>query len=203
MIRNIIFDMGEVLIKWTPQQLLKQFDLTKQEENAILNQVFHDVEWIALDAGTMSEDEAFSRVCRRLDEKLHPVAEFMIRKWWTLPMVGQDGIEDLIRKLHENGYRIYVLSNANDKQKEYFPRVPGYRYFSGRVTSAEIGLLKPDRKIFEYICDTYQLKAEECFFIDDSNLNVYAALEAGMQGTVYHDTEELIGRMREAGIRIG
>ncbi len=202
MIRNIIFDMGGVMIDWTPDHLLDKLGITGEDRETLKREVFKEIEWVALDAGTMSNDEAFRLVSKRLEERLWPAAEFMIKRWPELPFSEKEGIVALYKELREKDYKLYVLSNADIKQKDYFPRVPGSEYFCGRVTSAEVDLLKPDKKIYEHICEKYDLKKEECYFVDDVALNVYNALEYGFKGSVYFDTKRLRRKMREEGIDV-
>ena len=202
MIRNIVFDMGGVLIEWTPDLLMDRIGLSPEDKDIIRKELFRETEWIAMDAGTMDEDQAFESVSKRIEERLHPQVDFLIRRWPDLPFIEVEGIVDLIRELHGNGYRLYLLSNADRKQKDYFKKMPGAECFSGRITSADVRLLKPDHKIFEYLCKEYGLKKEECYFVDDINSNVYHAMQYGLQGSVFFDTKRLRKKMREAGIRV-
>ena len=202
MIRNIVFDMGGVLIEWTPDLLMDKLGIDKEDKDIIRKELFKETEWIALDAGKIREEEAFDSVSKRVDARLHPYIDFLIRKWPELPFVEVEGIVDLIYELHDNGYKLYLLSNADLKQKDYFPKMRGYECFAGRVTSAEVKMLKPEEEIFRHLCDKYDLDPEECYFIDDMNSNVYHALKYGFEGSVFFDTKRLRKKMKEAGINV-
>ena len=199
MIKNIIFDMGNVLIRWSPDEMMKSLGVCDEDRKTIMKQLFREWEWIAMDAGEMNGDQCFESVSQRVEERLHPLLKKLI-EWWKMPFDEEEGMDELIESLFENGYRIYVLSNADINQEKYMEKIPGNRFLSGRVTSAEIGLIKPDRKIYEHLCDKYDLKKEECLFIDDSNLNVFAAKQFGMNAVVYHDIESLKETLRSYGI---
>ncbi len=201
MIRNIVFDMGGVLMSWNPQKLLDERELNEEEKKLIMRELFHETEWLALDEGTVSEQQAFEAVSARLPENLHSHVHELIFGWWKEPFENKEGMEELIRSLHQSGYRIYLLSNASIRQAEYFHRLPGSQCFEGRMTSAEEKIIKPQKDIFELFLKRFDLKAEECLFIDDSNANVFAASKCGMEGIVYHDdTPLLIERLKEKGI---
>lgn len=203
MIRNVVFDMGQVLIHWTPHVLLEPFHLTPEEENMVLRELFQSVEWVRLDRGSMTHGEVIEAVCSRLPERLHPCVREIVTRWdeWTL--VPMEGMADLLRELKEKGMHIYLLSNANLKLRSYFPRIPGSECFDGLMVSAEERLLKPQHEIFEALLSRFGLKAEECFFVDDAPANVEGAAEAGLSGTVFYgDVPRLRRELRKAGIPV-
>ena len=203
MIRNVVFDMGQVLIHWTPHVLLEPFHLTPEEENMVLRELFQSVEWVRLDRGSMTHGEVIEAVCSRLPERLHPCVREIVTRWdeWTL--VPMEGMAALLVELKGLGMQIYLLSNANRKLREYFPRIPGSECFDGLMVSAEERLLKPQHEIFEALLSRFGLKAEECFFVDDAPANVEGAAEAGLSGTVFYgDVPRLRRELRRAGIPV-
>ncbi len=203
MIRNVVFDMGQVLIHWTPHVLLEPFHLTPEEENMVLRELFQSVEWVRLDRGSMTHGEVIEAVCSRLPERLHPCVREIVTRWdeWTL--VPMEGMAALLVELKGLGMQIYLLSNANRKLREYFPRIPGSECFDGLMVSAEERLLKPQHEIFEALLSRFGLKAEECFFVDDAPANVEGAAEAGLSGTVFYgDVPRLRRELRKAGIPV-
>lgn len=92
----------------------------------------------------------------------------------------------LIEKLKRNGYKIYGLSNTNIQFYEYIKKSDIGVYFDGFIISAEEKLLKPDKEIFERLFEKFSLNPQECFFIDDTEQNVIAGRECGMQGFVFN-----------------
>ena len=122
---------------------------------------------------------------------------------WDRPILPIDGMYELVEELKRAGYGIYLLSNASVRQREYWPREPCQQFFDGVLISSDIGSVKPERKLYETLTERFQLKPEECFFVDDSPLNVTGALRCGWSGTVFHgDAAELRAEMRSAGIRV-
>jgi putative hydrolase of the HAD superfamily len=203
MIRHIVFDMGGVLKDFNPPKLLAARNIRGQDADILMRELFHETEWIALDHGSVSEQQAYESVAERLPDHLKPAAKDLIFNWWKDAFDDKEGMDELIHELKKNGYDIYLLSNASIRQAEYFHRLPGCECFSGRITSAEVHMLKPRADIYRLCLDTFGLKAEECVFIDDSATNVYCAKLEGYEGIVYHDDTGLLKkRMRELGIRI-
>ncbi len=192
MIRNVVFDMGQVLIRWEPERLIDQLGLPPEDRDLLKRDVFAAVQWIQLDRGIISEEQAAAEVCGTLPPRLWEAARTLIFRWWQWPLVPMPGMEPLIRELKERGYGIYLLSNASMRLREYFGRIPGADCFDGLLVSAEERLLKPEHEIFETLCSRFSLLPQECFFIDDSPANVEGAIRAGMAGTVFRgDTEAL------------
>lgn len=185
MIRNIIFDMGQVLICWYPELLIRELSLPESDQALVMREVFRSVEWIQLDRGIISEADAAAAICDRLPARLHQAARALVFDWWKRPLVPMPNMEQLIRELKARGYGIYLLSNASLRLREYFERIPGSDCFDGLMVSAEEKLLKPEHEIFEALYARFHLKPEECFFIDDSPANVEGALRTGMTATVF------------------
>lgn len=203
MIRNVIFDMGQVLIHFSPELFIERLGITGEDRKILLREVFSCVEWVQLDHGTITEAEAVESICRRVPSHLHPAVEELVFRWWDRPLNPVQGMKELVAEIKEAGCRIYLLSNANIQQIMYHDRIPGTEYFDGRIVSAECGLLKPQREIYQLLLDKYDLRAEECLFIDDSSLNVEGAYCVGMRGIVFHDDVPRLRReLREAGVMV-
>ncbi len=203
MIQNIVFDMGQVLIHWQPKRLIAHLGLTPREEELVLRELFQSVEWIMLDRGTVTGEEAAERVCARLPEKLHDAVREEIFRWHERPLEGVEGMADLLRELKGKGYGIYLLSNASLALRSYFPRIPGAECFDGLLVSSEEKLLKPQHEIYETFLARFSLKPETCFFVDDMPANVEGAAQVGIRGTVFRgDVSRLRQDLRAAGVAV-
>ena len=203
MIDTIVFDMGQVLIRWTGALLLEQYGLSEEDHALLLRELFGDVEWPMLDHGTISFEAAAEAVCRRVPEHLHGIVRELVTGWWHQPMRPIPGMADLVRELKDNGYGIYLLSNASTALRGYFPRIPGSECFDGLMVSAEEKLLKPQHEIYERLYERFGLVPEQCVFIDDSPANIEGAMLTGMQGIVFRgDTERLLRELLALGIGV-
>ena len=107
-------------------------------------------------------------MCRRLPERLHPAAEELCCRWWHGEIVPVPGMAELVRELRAKGYGVYLLSNASSELHKYFHRIPGSECFMGKIVSADVKLLKPMHEIYERLYSDFDLKPEECWFVDDS-----------------------------------
>ncbi|MBQ6428472.1 MAG: HAD family phosphatase [Oscillospiraceae bacterium] len=201
MIKNIVFDMGGVLRVWNPERFLEKLDIPREDRPILLKEIYGSVEWSLQDIGLLSEAETYARVCARIPARLHGVAEKLILHWedYSDPMPG---MAELIRKLKENGYGIWLLSNASLRHGQYWGRIPGSEYFDGLVISAYEKTLKPDRRMYETLLNRFALKAEECVFLDDMPVNVAGALAVGMDGFVFSGTEDCICQLKKRGVKL-
>jgi len=112
------------------------------------------------------------------------------------------GMAALVRELKENGYRIYLLSNAETNLRGYFPMIPGSECFDALMVSAEERLMKPSQEIYQRLFQKFDLEPSQCWFTDDNASNVEAAIQAGMKAAQFSGDVALLRRkMREAGIR--
>jgi len=200
MIKNIIFDMGGVLVRFDPKTFVARYLLPREEETLLLKEVFRSLEWAQLDRGTISEDEAVAAICRRVPGHLHEIARKLVTMW-DRPILPIEGMSGLIAELKERGLGIYLLSNASTRLHDYWPRIPGHERFGGMIVSADLKLVKPQPEIYRALYDAFGLKPEECFFIDDSPQNIEGAFYTGMSGFVFNgDVQALRRYLSEQGI---
>ena len=202
MIKNIVFDMGGVLIRFDPPYFIQRLGITGEDAALLHREVFRTVEWVKLDRGTLTEEEAVARMCARLPSRLHDAAAKLVAMW-DRPILPFEGMAELIRELKEGGYGIYLLSNAFTRQHEYWPRVPGSEYFDDTLISADVKLIKPDHAIYHLMLEKFGLKGEECVFIDDLPTNIEAAVDCGINGVVFHGDAAILRRdLRRIGIKV-
>lgn len=202
MIKNVIFDMGNVLLSFDRDRFLDAIGAQGEDRRILLNNVYLSVEWARMDRGSMTEAEAAASMCTHVPERLHESVHSLVDTW-DRPIIPVPGMAQLVRELKEAGYSVYLLSNASYRQHEYWPRVPGSEYFDGTLISADVKLVKPEREIYELMCRTFDLKADECVFIDDATINIEGAERVGIHGIVFHgDTEETREKLKELGVNI-
>lgn len=200
MIRHIVFDMGQVLVQFSAGLFSERLRLSAEDAELIRREVLTTVEWVRMDRGTISDDDALVRMCARLPQRLHDTAAYLVRRW-NDPIVPVPGMADVARDLKAAGYDLYLLSNAATRQHTYWHDIPGSEYFSGTFISADHHLLKPEDAIYQAFFQKFGLKPEECLFIDDSAANIEASENAGMAGIVFHgDAARLRRQLAEHGI---
>jgi HAD superfamily hydrolase (TIGR01509 family) len=186
MIKNIVFDLGNVLISFKPSEFLDKMGYSSETKNIILSDIFKSEEWRQIDNGDISTDEAIVRISERSALKLQVIASFFdLRKEILSPIT--DNIK-LLPALKKRGFMLYFLSNfPEDIFDELYNEYNFPLYFDGGIISARVKTSKPDIKIFKILLEKYFLSPEECLFLDDIELNINAANSVGMKGVLVPD----------------
>lgn len=198
MIKNIVFDMGNTLIDFDRVYFLDCFGVEENDKELLMKEVYMSNEWAMMDAGTLDETDMFSIISKRIPERLNDKAYQLVFNWDKVIKPIQE-VCDLVKQLKTRGYKIYLLSNASRRcLNEYFKTFEFSKYFDGEVVSAFVGHVKPERQIYEILVNKYDLKADECVFIDDLDANVESAIEFGMKAIVYRGNSEELKSKLEA-----
>ncbi|HAK57648.1 MAG TPA: hypothetical protein DCP06_01570 [Lachnospiraceae bacterium] len=196
MIKNIIFDVGDVLVDFRYHEYMK--DLGFDEDSIIFlrdNMIFTDF-WEGMDLGVRDVDDA----CGYFSEKYPDYSDKITTFWNNIEsIVSEYGYAaPLIRSLKDKGYKVYLLSNYPDKLADmHWKRFTFLEYIDGFIISAKVKLAKPDPAIYRLLMDRYRLKAEQCLFIDDREKNVNAAVEVGMRSILFNGYDELVGELEK------
>lgn len=202
MIKNVVFDMGNVLIRFDAEHYIARFVPDPADYELIRRELFRSIEWVQMDRGTISDDDAAAAVCARLPQRLHQAVRDILDNWHQdIPPL--DGIYDLVKELREKGYDLYLLSNTCTRFHSFRKNIPALRFFEGEFISADHHLVKPEPGIYQQFLIKFALNGEECVFIDDVPLNVEGAVRFGIHGIVYHgDTALLRRQLRQMGVDV-
>jgi putative hydrolase of the HAD superfamily len=182
MIKNVIFDCGQVLIRYNETEIAAHYVDTPEEAEFLGRISMARKYWNRFDEGTLNEADYLEQVKKELPEHLHKAVEKLVWGWiGNCPMI--DGMEDIVRDVRKEGKKLYLLSNFNKRLRtEPYPILSE---FDALVISGEINKVKPDRAIYDYLLDTYALNPEECIFIDDNSANIAMAESLGITGYLF------------------
>lgn len=182
MIKNIVFDVGNIILEGTPKNSLKYVNLSDEDKETISTVIFNEEKWIDLDLGLYDFNSYFESVKTELPTNLQIFAKDVLFKSHEYRKFNVEIIE-LIKKL-SNQYSIYILSNNNFDTYEYLKSTELNKYISGWCISAEYNEIKPNKKIYEIFFETNNLIPSECYFIDDKFDNIETGKYYGMNGFV-------------------
>ncbi len=185
MIKNIIFDFGQVLVRFEPKYMVEQYVSAPSDSALLQSVVFDRLYWDKLDAGTITDAETIALIKERIPSRLHEVAEKIYYNWiYNIPEI--DGMDALVNRVKQalDG-KIFLLSNISTYFAEHKHEIPILRNFENCVFSAVCGHTKPNADMFRYICEKYDLNPEETVFVDDSPKNIKGAEDFGIIGYLF------------------
>ncbi|MDE7185820.1 MAG: HAD family phosphatase [Lachnospiraceae bacterium] len=197
MIKNIVFDMGNVLTIYNARDYIYGYVDNEEDFRWIKNHVCTSVEWVQMDRGTITDDEAITMICKRVPARLHDTVARFVREF-RMVQLPNPPMEKLVKELSERGYGLYLMSNIPHRFSVFSKYIKSIDYMKGIWISCEHGLIKPESAAYLNLFQTFSLNPEECFFIDDTPVNVEAARNLGMNGCVYYgDVAELRSNLRK------
>ena len=161
MIKNIIFDLGNVIINYNQDHIINHFTIDADEKNFIKEKIFKSPEWELLDLGKITNNAAIAEIQKRNDEKYNKLINIFLLEWYKIQPINEDIVE-IAKKLKERNYNIYVLSNMAKQTYEYFKDIDFFKICNGIVISSHENVKKPDEKIFNILLTRYKLKPAEC-----------------------------------------
>jgi putative hydrolase of the HAD superfamily len=188
-VRNVIFDLGGVVLDWNPDRIVSRFQPVPELQASLKAALFGHADWRLFDRGTLTESELIERLQLRVGATRQEVEAIL------------DGIRDslvekpetvkLMRALQGQGTPLYCLSNmpatlyTHLRQRHNF-----WDAFSGIVISGEVQMMKPEPEVFMHLLATFNLRPEESVFIDDVLANIESAKEVGLHTIWFKDAAQ-------------
>ena len=188
MIKNIVFDLGRVLVEFDPLTYIRGFGFP-EETNARLYEAVFGYDWYLHDRG----DYETVNDLREAVAAKHPELETEIRAvlkgdWVKIHYLKKD-TEAYLRELKARGFRIYILSNLSLESYAFIKEYPFFALTDGGVFSYQERANKPEEKIYRALLDRYALLPRETVFIDDNEANVAGAAALGIRAVLFTDIE--------------
>jgi len=199
MIKNLVFDLGNVLISFKPSEYFEKNNYPENIKSRILSDIFASEEWLILDKGEINTQQAIDSIASKSSLKREEI-EYIFNLRYELLFPIDTNVR-LLPDYKKRGFKLYFLSNLPIDLYEAFKNdYYFFRYFDGGVISAEAKVSKPDEQIYKILLGKYNLKPEECLFIDDLEVNVRAAKLLGIKGLITFGSQE-ISEMVETAIK--
>ena len=192
MIRNLIFDVGDVLISYRWYEMLTEdYGMDHKRAMTFGAMMFMETPWWKdMDAGLLTMEQAIGLYSERFPDYEADIRWFLTHV--ELMPVHRPEIWEKIARLKEMGYKTYILSNYSEFMfKTHTDGLPFWDSMDGSLVSYEIHKIKPDMAIYKALLDRYDLSPEECFFFDDRKENIEGGQKAGIDGFVVTSRQAL------------
>jgi 2-haloacid dehalogenase len=203
-IDNVVFDLGGVLIDWNPRYVFRTMFDDEQSMERFLTDICSS-EWNAQqDAG-----RSWAEAVRTLVAE-HPDFESPIRAYyerWREMLGGPiaDTVE-VLAALRQTGVRLFGLSNWSSETFVVARALPEYTFldwFDAIVISGDVGVTKPDPRIFQHLIDRHRLEPSRTLFIDDTQANIDTAEALGFRSVRFEGGESLRAELKARGLLNG
>lgn len=199
MIKNIVFDIGNVLAGWNWREYYESFHYGSEVTERLARATVLNPLWGEFDRGEMDEevllgkfienDPGLEKEIRKVRENIH---DMLGRYDYAIPW---------LQELKDRGYKLYYLSNFSRKAHVECSHVLDFLpLMDGGILSYQEKLIKPDPAIYQLLLKRYGLKASECVFLDDTPQNVEEAVRQGMAGIVFQSREQAAEELRGLGV---
>lgn len=199
--KDIIFDIGGVLLNWNPDIFLSKYFPNDWER--LKKIVFLSEEWKKLDLGSANVNEVRTLILKHHPSDIQAI-NFIFDHFEEEMLQPIDDTIAAVKALKNADYKLYILSNIH--QDLYHKRAHDHQeifsLFEGAVLSGEEHCLKPDPKIYHILFKRFNLNPSNCLFIDDSPANIETARQLGMEGIVRKKNQNLIAELKTMGIHL-
>ena len=188
-IKNIVFDIGNVLVGFVWQDFYKSFGYSEEVNERLADATVRSEFWSEMDRGKLTDEELLEgfiandpSIEKEIREIFKNITNMILRYDYAIPW---------LKELKGRGYGVYYISNfAHKAHVECAAALDFLVEMNGGILSYQDRIIKPSPEIYQLLFERYHLKAGECVFIDDTAVNVEAAQKEGMKGIIFHTLEQ-------------
>ena len=197
---NIIFDVGQVLVKYDWETYLDSFGFPKEERDTIAKAVFLSDVWNERDRSSQDEQYYVDEMVKAAPQYEKDIREVMHRSNETVEKM--DYAETWVKYLKDKGYHVYILSNyATDTLNRTQEQLPFLKHVDGAVFSCQVKQIKPEPDIYQTLISRYHLNPEKSVFLDDRKENCEAAEKFGIHTIQFHNFKQAAAELEKMGVK--
>ncbi len=202
MYKNIIFDLGGVVVDYAPKIFLVDHFMNEKLENELYDITFGSNEWLLMDSGELTREEG-NRLMREKAAAIHRTYEVdvILSDWFDILHTKEDTVQ-LMKRLKKRGYSLYYLSNISHDVLDLLRQRSFFELFDGGLASCEAKLNKPDLRLYQTLLANEGIHASESIFIDDNKVNAAAAASVGITGIHFRNVRLLARSLSNYGIHL-
>lgn len=197
MIKNIIFDVGDVLLEYRWKDMLMDYGMSDAEAIKVGRMMFDDPLWTEMDlADSKREQELVLQYTKKYPEYAETIVWFLNHAEYM--HVSREDVWERVHQIKQLGYKLYILSNYPETMFEKHARHAAFMAdIDGEVVSYQVNRVKPNHEIYQYLLEKYSLQPQECLFFDDRPQNVEAAEKMGIAAITVVSKDFLLEKLDE------
>jgi len=190
MIKNIVFDLGRVLVEFDPKTYIRSFGFCEETAHTLFDVIFGR-DWYLHDRGDYKTiNDLLNTLIKKRPDLKNEIETVLTGDWVKIHYLKSDTAEYL-RELKDRGYNIYILSNLSVESYEFVSKYPFFGLIDGGVFSYAENCCKPEKRIYDTLLSRYSLIPGETVFIDDNPDNISAAIETGINGVLFTSLDDV------------
>ncbi len=190
MIKNVVFDLGQVLIEFEPLKYLKPYGFDKITNQTLREIIFYSEEWEDCNRGKYKNNSDLVEILCDKNPQYADKIKLVLDKNWVKLLYLKKDTEEFVNELKQKGFKIYILSNISEESYEFIKQFDFWRNVDGAVFSYQEKVCKPDVRIYEKLLGKYCLIPNQSIFIDDREDNIAVAKNLQMHGVLFRNLEE-------------
>lgn len=194
--KNVIFDVGNVLLEYRPERMLQDYGLNENDAKRVCDELFNDSDdlWHIFDLATMTDEEIKNAYCKKHPNDAKAISFFMEHGEYM--HIARADVWERVHTLKKCGYNIYLLSNYPETLfKKHTQYADFMKDIDGLMVSYMINITKPDLRIYEALCSKYSLDKSKSIFFDDRKENIIAARKFGIDAAEVISKEFLLNEL--------
>jgi len=192
MIRNIIFDIGGVLLDYNPKTYLDKLDIKESRRNKLNDVIFHDQRWKDCLNGFISNSELIEQLVRENLEYKNEIELILSKDSLKYMLPPKQEVIEYYKSLKRKGYKIFLCSNITKDTYNYIKdNFEIIQIADGGVFSCFENISKPNPEIYYRLIEKYNLEIEKSILIDDTKRNVMSANDIGLRGILFNNIEDI------------
>lgn len=186
MIKNLVFDLGNVIVEFKPKDYMKRLGFSEDDIQNLFQIIFKDIRWSKFDRGTLKIEDYVSDLIKEHPEYKTQIEQMFSGNWPSNFLLPKEKSINFLKEM-SNKYNIYVLSNVSEYVLNYVKTLGFWDKVTSGTYSYEVNALKPEPVIYKHFIEDNNVIPNECLFLDDLAENIQAAKESGINGIVFKD----------------
>lgn len=191
MIKNIVFDLGNVLIDYNPLKYLDKFEFDEKTKKSLYKIIFKSNDWIEYDRGIYRYNTDLIKKILEKNSDLENEIKLVLQKDWVKMHTIKSDTVEFLKELKKQGFKIYILSNLSEDTYKFVSQFNFFNFVDGGIYSYELHICKPDKEIYKKLLEKYNLEVKETIFIDDIFDNIKSANELGINAIQFTTLDEV------------
>ena len=199
MIKNVIFDIGGVIVKFKRDNYLDCFEFDEKTKNILINDVVFSKDFSLVSTGKMNIEDSIESSKKRHPELTKEIDMINDINNFKIMMPPHEQTLSLIKQLKQQGFKLYIISDIDEHMIAYLNQeIDGFEdFFDGISYSCRVGMVKKHGDVFDYVLEKYKLNPQETLFVDDVERNLAQAKLRGIQTLQFVSETESVNEIKK------